>query len=286
MNREDLPIHQTYVERANALDSAGTDSSAARFRLTPQFAEKLFTAMAFVQVATEGTDELKKHLFYGKPYLDNGMGINPTQMPEVMRTTALSRLNNHDTIRILHAAMGLVTEAGEMFERLMKYVLGGLETLDLENLEEESGDLLWYLALCAKALGHPTFDNFMMGNIAKLEKRYRGTTWNQEGALNRDTKAEMLAMAEKTSEPGKGPLHPAVVSQMDPEVVNAIENMEREEDPIPQKSKANIATGTLTDTQLIRKFEEFMQITCGTNDANMLKNSPIWHEIKDRLCLC
>lgn len=109
-------------------------------------------------------------------------------------TLARERLNDHETVRLLHASMGLVTEAGEIMDALKKYVFYG-KPLDPDNIDEEAGDSLWYHALIAKWRNRKTFAHFLLGNKAKLTKRY-GDTWNQEGALGRDTGAEMKEMSE------------------------------------------------------------------------------------------
>ncbi len=56
--------------------------------------------------------------------------------------------------RLLHAGTGLTTEVGELKEGLRKVTLEG-EPLDLVNIVEEAGDLLWYLALGFSAFGRP-----------------------------------------------------------------------------------------------------------------------------------
>lgn len=45
-------------------------------------------------------------------------------------------------IRILHAAIGCVTESGELLDSLKKQIFYGRE-LDVVNVKEEAGDILW-----------------------------------------------------------------------------------------------------------------------------------------------
>jgi NTP pyrophosphatase (non-canonical NTP hydrolase) len=49
--------------------------------------------------------------------------------------------------RLLHGAMGLVTEAGELKEAVF-----GIDNHDTVNLIEECGDVIWYLAITADTL--------------------------------------------------------------------------------------------------------------------------------------
>jgi len=58
---------------------------------------------------------------------------------------------NGTTLRVLHAAMGLATEAAEFLDALKKHLFYG-KPLDRVNLGEEMGDLEWYLAIARDAL--------------------------------------------------------------------------------------------------------------------------------------
>ena len=48
--------------------------------------------------------------------------------------------------RIIHAIMGLATEAGELIDALKKHVFYG-KPIDEKNLIEECGDVMWYLVI-------------------------------------------------------------------------------------------------------------------------------------------
>lgn len=98
-----------------------------------------------------------------------------------------SRLAVHENIRILHAAVGLNTEQGELQDALKKHLFYG-KPLDKVNLAEEMGDVFWYLAILADALG-VDFETVMNKNIAKLKARY-GSKFSEEKALNRDLETE------------------------------------------------------------------------------------------------
>ena len=81
-----------------------------------------------------------------------------------------SELNFNQSLDLLHASMGLVTEAGEFQDMLKKHLYYGKE-LDTVNLKEEIGDVLWYCAIALKALG-TNFESVMKTNIEKLQARY------------------------------------------------------------------------------------------------------------------
>lgn len=75
-----------------------------------------------------------------------------------------------DAERILQGLMGLAGEAGEAIDILKKYMFQGHE-LDKEHIAEELGDVAWYLAVSADAIGYKLSDIFKM-NIEKLKERY------------------------------------------------------------------------------------------------------------------
>lgn len=81
------------------------------------------------------------------------------------------------TPRLQNAALGLCGEAGEFADGLKKILYpskpgDGLDGLDA--LVDELGDVLWYAALLADAIG-TTLDDVAGGNIAKLAARHNVT---------------------------------------------------------------------------------------------------------------
>lgn len=94
-------------------------------------------------------------------------------------------------VRLIHVALGLSTEVGELNDAIKKHLFYGKE-LDKINIEEEMGDIFWYLAELADALDI-TFEGAMNKNIEKLKKRFPDKFTN-EVALNRDLKAERASL--------------------------------------------------------------------------------------------
>lgn len=93
--------------------------------------------------------------------------------------------------KLMHAAMGMVTESGEFIDALKRLTIYG-KGLDHTHLIEEIGDVMWYVALVCRALG-VSLEDVMDRNIDKLEKRYPGK-FTSEQALNRDLEAERAAL--------------------------------------------------------------------------------------------
>jgi NTP pyrophosphatase (non-canonical NTP hydrolase) len=99
----------------------------------------------------------------------------------------VARLSQGRTVRLLHAAMGASTEAGELLDAVKKHVFYG-KPLDETNLFEEVGDIFWYLAILADELGFD-FESAMQKNLAKLQSRY-GAAFSSERAQVRDLARE------------------------------------------------------------------------------------------------
>lgn len=94
---------------------------------------------------------------------------------------------NEQNLRLLHAGIGLSTEAGEFLDALKKHIYYG-KTLDTVNLMEECGDMMWYMSVALDALGYD-FDTVMARNIEKLSARYKGG-FSKESAVNRNLNQE------------------------------------------------------------------------------------------------
>lgn len=98
---------------------------------------------------------------------------------------------------LLHASMGLVTEAGEFQDALKKVIFYG-QPYDRVNLKEELGDMLWYMAIAAEALG-TDIPSLAEINNKKLRLRFPAS-FSKHDAEHRDLFAErkLLEMLSKT----------------------------------------------------------------------------------------
>jgi NTP pyrophosphatase (non-canonical NTP hydrolase) len=83
-----------------------------------------------------------------------------------------SRLSSESSIRLLHGAVGIASESGELMDAIKKHIFYG-RPLDKENVKEELGDLFYYMGLIAYELG-VSFEEIQIANAEKLEKRYPG----------------------------------------------------------------------------------------------------------------
>jgi len=110
------------------------------------------------------------------------MGMHPKEFVQFNEDTGLTKTQD-----LLHASMGLVTEAGEFQDMLKKHLYYGRE-LDEINLKEEIGDVLWYCAIALNALG-TDFETVMQTNIDKLRARFP-EKFTEDNANSRDLDKE------------------------------------------------------------------------------------------------
>ena len=103
------------------------------------------------------------------------------------------RLANIRIARLLHVAMGLVTEAGEFVDQLKRHIYYG-NPLDRINLEEELGDVSWYQRVGVDEL-ECRFLTLLDRNVAKLRARFP-EKFSEEQALNRNLQAEANFMMQ------------------------------------------------------------------------------------------
>ena len=72
--------------------------------------------------------------------------------------------------QLMNAALGICGEGGEVADMVKKSAFQG-HSMNVTHVAKELGDVLWYLAVCAKAIGY-TLDEIGQMNLAKLEARY------------------------------------------------------------------------------------------------------------------
>lgn len=88
---------------------------------------------------------------------------------------------------LLHAVMGMSTEANEMLTTLKKHLFYNA-ALDVVNMKEELGDLMWFAAQAMRYFGW-TLEEILEANKQKLVTRY-GDGYNDHSANNRDLAKE------------------------------------------------------------------------------------------------
>lgn len=94
------------------------------------------------------------------------MTVNEYQ--KLAMTTLNPALSDKDVL--INGVMGLCGEAGEVIDLVKKHLAQGHE-LKRDEMIKELGDVAWYLAETATALG-VDLETVFQGNIDKLKKRY------------------------------------------------------------------------------------------------------------------
>ena len=94
------------------------------------------------------------------------MTINEYQIA-AMRTSSSKILPSE---HLVNGALGLAGESGEVADIVKKGMYQG-HPLDREHIAKELGDICWYIAETATAIGCD-LETIMQMNIDKLKKRY------------------------------------------------------------------------------------------------------------------
>lgn len=108
------------------------------------------------------------------------MTINEYQTA-ALRTAQTDKLTANELL--LNSALGLCGESGEVADIVKKHRFQGHD-LDFEHIAKELGDVAWYLAVGAYAIGFDLESIFRM-NIEKLEARYPDG-FSTDRSLHRD----------------------------------------------------------------------------------------------------
>ena len=154
--------------------------------LSPNFygdtvkAEALTEVVDTFRVLEEQITKLKRAIFYGKPQEGLTAVQGDATVVDVYPQTLTKK--GFDT---LHGLLGL---AGESIEAL----LGFIDNSGSLNEVEETGDLLWFLALYTSTRGVDV-SKAMEANIAKLRARYPDK-FDSDLSVNRNLEAEAEAM--------------------------------------------------------------------------------------------
>lgn len=94
------------------------------------------------------------------------MQINEYQV-EALRTA--SGMNKQYPMA-LNGVLGLAGESGECVDMMKKHLFQG-HPLEVEHMAKELGDVAWYLAITAHAIGYD-LETILQMNVDKLRKRY------------------------------------------------------------------------------------------------------------------
>ena len=97
--------------------------------------------------------------------------------------SARTLIDKGHEMNLLHAAIGIGTEAGEVLDQFKRKLFYGRE-LDVVNVKEEIGDIMWYVAILLRELDLD-FEDILQMNIDKLRARFP-EKFTEHHAINRD----------------------------------------------------------------------------------------------------
>lgn len=168
-----------YIQQALQTKSTSFHGDKVEFGL---FADTLAAAIFNLQQL----DKMKKSLFYGK--INFVIPENTATCSDIPLECLSEEGEDGNTgIDVLHAVLGIATEAGELLEAI-QIGLFGEDGFDLVNVAEEVGDVFWYQAILANAAGK-SFEEIQATNIAKLRARFPNK-FTEHDAQIRDLNAE------------------------------------------------------------------------------------------------
>jgi NTP pyrophosphatase (non-canonical NTP hydrolase) len=186
---------KNYIELAH---STSAPVGPCRERLKGPLLALLFHKLLELDNLANDLDKLKRAIFYGAASTDGSMILSADA-----DECAQHALREDATIELLHAGLGLATEAGEFLSPIFDLIFQGLE-LDAVNVGEEIGDSLWYLAKACKFTG-TTLELEQVRNIAKLAKRFP-QKFTDADALQRDLDAERKTLEAPIKKEDEGKL--------------------------------------------------------------------------------
>lgn len=94
-----------------------------------------------------------------------------------------ARKDLDSTQLLLNGALGLTGESGEVADHVKKHIFQE-HWLDVSLIARELGDVAWYLAIAAHAIGYD-LDTILQMNIDKLKARFPDG-FDAERSINRE----------------------------------------------------------------------------------------------------
>ena len=115
--------------------------------------------------------------------IDKANATEPLTLNDYQRMARRTAGTKGKSDKMEEAMLGLAGEVGELCDHYKKYMHQGHD-IDYNHMAEEAGDVLWYLAEIADALGL-TLEEIARRNIDKLRKRYP-EGFDPERSINRE----------------------------------------------------------------------------------------------------
>lgn len=108
--------------------------------------------------------------FKGNPLIIDVCGERPITLDEYQENAKRTAQVSEDPNVMANWALGMAGEVGESVEIIKKHLFHG-KPLDLKEVQNELGDVLWYLSMLATQCGL-SLNTIADKNLSKLESRY------------------------------------------------------------------------------------------------------------------
>lgn len=163
MRNTPMELHGAYWQNICEINRRQEEKGRNKYGVPLEENVTLTTTQRIEHLEEELIDGLKycEHL---KELAEDGITANDYQR------AALRTAGDDMAKYLINAVMGLCGESGEVVDIVKKHLFQGHD-LDKKKIAEECGDVLWYAALLASAVGYKLGDIMAM-NIAKLKERY------------------------------------------------------------------------------------------------------------------
>ena len=199
--------------------------------------------------------------FSAKDYQKSAIAFNGTYDPLSKRLNGNTRL-----LRLLHSIMGMSSEVGETTDAVKRHLMYNQE-LDIDNLKEECGDILWYMNLMLTEIGS-SFEEVMKLNIEKLSKRYPQGFTEAHAKLRLDKQGGTTTgrFSCEVENAGNGPnvrITLAVFS------------------PLTPAQRAELTVGSIVRSSRNFDFELVFRNECGKESWKDLRTGIVWHDRED-----
>lgn len=185
-------IEPSYIEADVVFDYMAEADKTCSIVFNPQNVDRdnLLSILKAIAGSADELNFMKKLFFRGKTPAELDMP-QPTPAESVAVEFDPKTVSDAE-VNLLHGLIGVITEAGEMAEVLIRRLETGV--FDPVNVFEEAGDVHWYQARILRGL-KANFDQLGKMNIDKLRGRH-GTTFNVERDWNRDLQAERKGLEQ------------------------------------------------------------------------------------------
>lgn len=131
---------------------------------------------------------------------DREASLRPLGYPYMVYTLAKPGTDILSTVTgfkvdLLHMALGIASEAGELADAIKKYCIYGAQ-LDTDNVIEELGDLEFYMERMRQLINIDR-EEVLLTNMRKLAVRYAAATYSDQAARERADKQKQQSQPQQ-----------------------------------------------------------------------------------------